>query len=88
MRNLISGIVGSLLGLLIVVGSAVSFATNNVKGGAYGAGQFAGFGFGVLLLVGGIVYLIIGIKEVNTEPKRNRKRKKTRQRRRREDDDD
>lgn len=82
MRNLVSGVVGVLLG-----GGIVAYALFGMPraGGAYGGGQLGGAGFGALMLLAGVYYLVIGIRERSAEPERKPKKGK---RKRRQDDDD
>jgi hypothetical protein len=66
MRNLISGIIGIVLGLAIVL---VQILRGGRQGeGAFAVGQIIGLIMGVLFFVLGVVYLILGIREVNRPP--------------------
>jgi len=59
MRHIVSGVIGLLLGCLIVV----NFLRNGPQGqGAYAAGQLIALAVGVLLLLAGIYYLVLGIR--------------------------
>jgi uncharacterized membrane protein HdeD (DUF308 family) len=75
MRNLISGVVGIVLGAFILLGSLLRGGPQGE--GAYRAGQVTALLFGLLCLVAGIYYLVKGIKERSqppARPKRPRRR--------------
>jgi len=73
MRNIISGVIGVLLGGAILMG----FLLNGLQGaGSYFIGQIIGLIFGVLLLFGGVYYLVIGfIKRPDDDKGRRPKRR-------------
>jgi hypothetical protein len=76
MRNFISGIVGVAFGGFILLNG---FLRGGPQGaGAYRAGQIAAMAFGGLLLVGGMYYLVQGLKGANAPTKRRKQRKKRR----------
>jgi len=94
MRNLISGIIGLTLGSLCLL-------SNLIKGGpqgegAYFAGQVCGLITGILFFLGGIVYFVFGVRELDLGPKKKRRRvpriedinEKYRTRKKRRSDDD
>jgi hypothetical protein len=72
MRNLISGIVGLTLGSLCLL-------SNLIKGGpqgegAYFAGQVCGLIMGILFFLGGIVYLVLGVRGLDHGSRKKRRR--------------
>jgi hypothetical protein len=76
MRNLIFGGIGVLWGGGIFLYSLLSGGARS--GGAHGAGQVAGFVFGLLLFGVGLFYLINGIRSMSagdedTKPRRRKR---------------
>jgi hypothetical protein len=76
MRNLISGIVGTLLGAAILLGSLLRGGPQGE--GAYQAGQFVGLAFGVLFFFAGLYYLYLGWSDLQGQRDRPGRRKKKR----------
>ena len=76
MRNFISGIVGFVFGGFILLNALLRGGPQG--GGAYRAGQIAAMAIGGLLLVGGVYYLVKGLKGANAPSKRRKQRKKRR----------
>jgi len=80
MRNLISGVVGVLFGGAILL-YGLSGQGRPRGAGAFAAGQMIGMVFGVLLLGGGVFYLVQAAREWSDrdweqEPKRRKRRRK------------
>lgn len=74
MRNLISGIIGLVWGGFILVAMLVR---GGLQGeGAYYAGQVCGLVMGVLFFFGGLVYFILGLRELRPERPRRRRRRR------------
>jgi hypothetical protein len=74
MRNLISGVVGIVLGGLILLTSLLSGGPRGE--GAYGVGQTIGLVFALLLFGAGIFYLVMGIRGLSQPPKEVKRRRK------------
>jgi hypothetical protein len=83
MRSLISGAVGVLFGGFILFNFLIQ---GGAKGeSAYRAGQYVALVMGILFFVGGVYYLVIGLRE---QGQSSRKRKKRRKRQRIEEDEE
>jgi len=90
MRNLISGIIGLAWGGFILVACVLRGGPQGE--GAYYAGQICALVMGVLFFVGGVVYFILGLRELRPDVPRKKRRRvvgRVRKRRRsRWDEDD
>ena len=63
MRNLVSGIVGVVLGTMWTLRALMAPPGSSGESGAYATGQLVGALFGVVFLVAGIFYLRKGMRE-------------------------
>ena len=91
MRNLISGIVGVILGSLCLLSSLLQGGPHGE--GGYFAGQVCALVLGGLFFFGGIVYLVLGIMNVQADSKKQKRRARDdedrpRKKRRSPDDND
>src|SRR5437868_3600487 len=74
MRSLVSGTVGLLFGVFILVGFAMRGGAQGQ--GAYRAGQYMGLLTGIFFVVGGIYYLVKGIRGSSSSPRQTNARKR------------
>ena len=63
MRNLVSGIIGVVLGAAWTLKALLAPPGSNGEADAYATGQFIGAIFGVVFLAAGVYYLRKGLRE-------------------------